>query len=120
MGECTHLLKPHDLPLQSNALRVEIMPPAQRCSMLPKTDGFDRLFDVGRWVLSGGDPVTAAHPCVGSNNPDCPRNVAAEEAVMNDGKSGPCPICRTLNRRIGYGPVACRDCGYMFNLIQSS
>jgi hypothetical protein len=117
MGSCVHALKPHDLPLQRNALRVEIMTPELRCEILPKTDQYGREYDVGRWVLSGGDPTTAAHSCVGGNSLRCPRNVAAEESIMNEGKTGPCPKCRTLNRRIGYGQVACRECEYLFNLI---
>lgn len=120
MGNCAHAMKPHDLPLQKNALRIEIMPPELRCAMLPKTDQYGREYDVGRWVLSGGDPVTAAHPCVGGSSLGCPRNVVAEESIMNDGKSGPCPMCGTFNRRIGFGQVACRDCGYVFKLIQCS
>lgn len=117
MGNCVHALKPHDLPLQRNALRVEIMAPELRCAMLPKTDQYGLEYDVVRWFLSGGDPTAAAHPCVGGDSPRCPRNVAAEDSIMNDGKTGPCPNCRTINRRIGYGSTACRECGYLFNLI---
>ena len=31
---------------------------------------------------------------------------------------GPCPECGTANHRIGYGRVACRECGLIYELVE--
>ena len=49
-----------------------------------------------------------------------PRRVIADDAIMNNFKWGPCPACWTFNRRDGYGPVACKECGLLFTLVAES
>jgi len=120
MAVCVHQIKPYDLPLQPNALRVEIITPCPVCILRPKVDQFGRRYEVFRWVGSGGDPTSAAMPCVGRNSRLCPCRVIAEDSLMNGFKSGPCPVCRTFNRRDGYGPVECRECGLLFELVAES
>lgn len=115
---CPHMMRPGDLPIQRNALRIEIMLPQPRCALRPKKDQFGRRYNVVRYVLSGGDAIDAACRCVGQGAPGCPLNVFAESSIMSDSKSGPCPVCRTLNRREGFGPVTCRECGLVFNLCE--
>lgn len=116
MNSCPHKIKPHDLPLQRNALRVEAITPGPVCVLRPKVDQFGRCYEVLRWIGSGGDPASVAKPCVGWNSRLCPCRVIAEDSLMNGFKRGPCPICGTMNRRDGYGPVACRECGLPFML----
>src|SRR5690606_35574574 len=115
-----HQIKPHDLPLQRNALRVEAITPGPVCVLRPKVDQSGRRYEVRRWVGSGGDPAAAAMPCVGWNSRLCPCRVIADDSPMSGFKRGPCPVCRTMNRRDGYGTVACRDCGLLFALVAES
>jgi len=120
MKACAHQIKPHDLPLQRNALRVEAITPGPVCVLRPKVDQFGRRYEVVRWVGSGGDPASAAMPCVGPEGCACPLRVVADDALMNNFKRGPCPVCITMNRRDGYGPVACKNCGLQFALVAES
>lgn len=115
---CCHLLLPASPRLQSNALRVEIIEAAPRCALRPKTDDFGRLYRPVTYVMSGGQPMDAAHPCMGTDSLACPRNVEGEPGLMNDFISGPCPMCRRFCRRQGYGSVNCRECGYLFHLVE--
>lgn len=117
VNNCCELLRPNSLPLQKNALRIEAITAEPRCALRPKKDQFGRKYNVARFVVSGGCASQAAKPCVGPDSPRCPRNVEAEDGLMNNFKSGPCPHCRRINRREGYGPAACRGCGYTFNLV---
>lgn len=90
------------------ALRIETFEPSDRCYLKPiRSD-----IDPGRWILSGGSPISVLHPCG-----PCPLKVIAEDALMNGGKRAPCPVCRTYNRRSGYGKITCRECRTEYEII---
>ena len=66
---CPHLIEYGSLPLQSNALRVEITTPSPRCLMkLPPhwSEGAKRAGAL-RWIGSGGSPLV-----FGVCDSDCP------------------------------------------------
>lgn len=90
------------------AFRIEAFEPSDRCYMKPKRNDIDP----GRWILSGGDAASVLYPCG-----PCPLKVIGEDALMNNGKSAPCPACGTFNRRLGYGEIICRECGTVFEII---
>lgn len=65
---CPYLLrvdKPNFHP-GGTCLRGEAMTPMDRCALKPKKDNFGRVYNVTRYVLSGGDPIGCAHPCSGN------------------------------------------------------
>jgi hypothetical protein len=53
------------------------MTPDDRCALKPKKDNFGRLHNPIRWVLSGGSPVSVAHPCDGR----CPQVLDSEDGI---------------------------------------
>ena len=118
--ECNYRLLPHQLPLQKNAFRVEIFPPAPRCALKPKRDNAGRLHDVWRWVNSGGDPITVARPCSGR----CPLRVyasirCAQMWYERDIYRGYCPLCgQGVHRYDTPGAVTCPQCKTNFELIR--
>ena len=115
--ECRYLLIPPPPSLQRNALRVEFISAAPRCSLLHKIDKFGREYDPIKYVLSGGSAVTCANPCVSVKSEMCPRNnVPAERNIFSEYRSGPCPLCRTINRRMSVGIIVCRECKHVFTL----
>jgi len=95
------------------ALRVETFTPTDRCALKPKKDNAGRKHDPWRWVMSGGSPITVAHPCSGN----CPLKVPADIGNYGASWAAPCPICRTFNKRSGAGTVKCRECGTEFELV---
>jgi hypothetical protein len=110
---CTHKLTPGKMDLQRNALRVEMMTPQDRCALKPKKDNAGRRHDVWRWVNSGGDPITVAHPCSGN----CPLRVLGEVGGYGSAWTAPCPICSTVNRLSTPGMVKCRDCKTEYEIL---
>ena len=97
------------------ALRVETMMPSDRCALKPKKDNFGRRHDPLRWVMSGGSPITVAHPCTGN----CPLKVPAEVGGYGSSHTGPCPVCRRLGRLGKAGAVKCKECGTVFELVEA-
>jgi len=66
--KCEHLLPVEKMLVHpgGTALRIEVLEAADRCALKPKRDRFGRYFNPVRWVLSGGSPIDAAHPCSGN------------------------------------------------------
>jgi hypothetical protein len=96
--------------------RVETMTPSALCVIRRTETAKARNIDPLRWLGSGGSLVGICEPC---SMMGCPRRrVEAEYGIMNDGKSGPCPECGKINRREGYGRVACRECGLIYELVE--
>jgi hypothetical protein len=97
-------------------LRMETMTPSALCLLRMTETAMARRIDPLRWLGSGGNLSGICEPC---NIAECPqREVEAECGIMNDGKRGPCPNCWTFNRREGYGCVACKECGFVFELVE--
>jgi len=94
------------------ALRGEAMTPSDRCQLKPKKDNFGRRHDVLRWIYSGGDAITVAHPCSGN----CPLKVPADIGGFDCAHTGPCPACRRIARQLFPGPVVCKECKTEFEL----
>ena len=92
------------------AFRIETWEPQDRCYLKPMR----KDIDTGRWILSGGSPIDVLYPCG-----PCPLKVPAEYGIMNNKKSGPCPFCRTLNRRTGFGVVTCKKCHAEYELVDA-
>lgn len=95
------------------ALRVEAMTPSDRCALKPKKDNFGCRHDPLRWVMSGGSPITVAHPCSGN----CPLKVTAE--VYGPILLGDCPVCKRTSFRNDLEKRACMDCGTEFELVEA-
>jgi hypothetical protein len=95
------------------AFRGEAMTPSDRCALKPKKDNFGRLHNPIRWVMSGGSPMTVAHPCSGN----CPLKVMAE--IYGPILVGICPVCKRATFRNDLGKKACRDCGTGFELVEA-
>jgi hypothetical protein len=98
------------------ALRGEAMTPSDRCALKPKKDNFGRKHDPIRWVMSGGSPITVAHPCSAA----CPLKVPAEIGGYGSSFTGPCPVCHRIGKRADAGYVTCRECGTGFELIDNT
>lgn len=115
-SNCEHLLNIEHLDYHpgGTCLRVETFTPSARCALKPTDHARSRGINVYRWVASGGSPISICRPC--SRN--CPLKVEAEGGIMNNGKSGPCPVCQKLNRREGYGEVKCKECDLVYQLVK--
>lgn len=72
MNNCPHLLEYKDLPLQRNALRVEIGTPSPRCILKLPEHWPDKAKEYGgiRWLASGGSGLVFGL-CTPNN---CPKN----------------------------------------------
>lgn len=114
---CLHILKVEKANFHpgGTCLRGEAMTPSDRCALKPKNDNFGRKHDPVRWVMSGGSPMTVAHPC--SNN--CPLKVKSEVGAYGSSFTGPCPICRRIGRLSSPGKIKCKECGLEFELIDT-
>ena len=93
------------------ALRGEAMTPSDRCALKPKKDNFGRKHDPVRWVMSGGSPVSVAHPCSGN----CPLKVPGTE--YGPLIVGTCKVCGRGTIRETTSPQPCLDCGTEFRLV---
>lgn len=72
---CPHRLKPDALPLQRNALRVEIFTPESRCILkMPEhwPEGAKKLGGL-RWIMSGGSAFVFG-VCTPNRCPDAARD----------------------------------------------
>lgn len=67
--------------------------------------------DPVRWVMSGGSPVSVAHPCSGN----CPLKVPGTE--YGPLIVGTCKVCGRGTIRETTGPKPCLDCGTEFRLV---
>ena len=116
MADCPHLHRPFDLGYHpgGTCFRVETMTPSTVCMISPTEIAIKREISPVRWLLSGGSLVGICRPCVPTR---CPLDVEGEGGLMNDRKSGPCPTCRRLNQREGFGPVKCKECGLEYRLV---
>ena len=112
---CPNLLKVDKANFHpgGTCLRGEATTPSDRCALKPKKDNFGRKYDTVRWVMSGGSPMTVAHPCSGN----CPLKVKADVGGYGSSFTGPCPCCRRMGRLSVPGEIKCKECGLIFELI---
>jgi len=112
--ECPHKIKalsPNFHP-GGTAYRCELLEPADRCDLQPKR----KDIEIYRWINSGGSAIDVAHECVKKT---CPLIVIADIGNYYRSWVGPCPQCHISNKRCGPGSVACRDCGLIYELVES-
>ena len=113
---CPYSMAVKPLDPQRNALRVEaIVNNDRRCTLRAKPEA-ERLKPF-LWVASGGCPRDVYEECHGDS---CRKWVEADTSIMNTGKSGPCPHCRSINRmefEKAHEAIKCRECGYLFVLF---
>ncbi len=78
MKNCPHRIEPERLPLQRNALRVEIGAPAARCLLKMPEHWSDGAKNAGalRWIGSGGSALV-----FGTCDRNCPLKANDKEIL---------------------------------------